>query len=153
PGEAHVAGQRIDGDRRQELAPGGRVVVHLHWRAPGLTKVVRVFEVNVGVVRLVGGFIGPHRVEPAAGGVVAVVEGDVHLRVDRPVRLRRDKVKSADVGRGEELVGAEAVAGAGGVGGDVEVVGALAGIGGLPRDGELAIGADGHGGVGAKGVV
>src|SRR5205814_8275247 len=71
PGQADVAGGRIQGDGRIELAVRGAVVVHPDRWAPVGSVVVRVLDHDVHVVALVRRLLGPDLIQAADGGAAS----------------------------------------------------------------------------------
>src|SRR5207249_11555771 len=92
----------VEWDRGGVLAVDGVVVVDLHRRRPGRAVVVGVLELDVRVVALAGGLLGPHEVGPPIVCAAAPIPGEIGFVVDRPIWLSRDGVEPTYTAVGNE---------------------------------------------------
>lgn len=107
PCDRDLAGGGIERNLRVKLAVRPDVIIHSRRVTPGCTVIIRVAQINVGVVALRRLLRDIDEVKPAVVRAARAIPREPGLGINRAPGLGGDVIKSAYVGRLQHLRGSE----------------------------------------------
>src|SRR6266480_3728992 len=151
PDDRDIPGGGVERNLRQELTILGAVVVHPYARAPNRAVIVRIADVNVGVIAFVLLLQRVHEVHPAIVRATGTVPCQARLGVNGAVRLGRYEVETSNVSVDDEdaVIGESSWTETVGIDIDIDLAATLAAFCQRADLHHLAVGADGYVAVGA----
>src|SRR5882757_8707746 len=97
PDDRDIPGCGVERNLREELTIPGIVVVHPYARAPSRAVIVRIADVDVGVIAFVLLLQRVHQVHAAIVRAAGTIPCQARLGVNRAVRLGRYEVEASNV--------------------------------------------------------